>query len=142
VGQPWKTEYWTRRACDELFNTSPDGYCGDEDNGSNASWYLLSSMGLYPLTPGQPTYVLTSPVFRSMKISLANGKSFSITATDNSRENVYVRSRTLDGRPDTNTWITQSQITSGGTLVDQMSDKAAERTVKAEELPYSAKTEK
>jgi predicted alpha-1,2-mannosidase len=141
VGQPWKTEYWTRRACRELFNAGPDGYSGDDDNGSNASWYLFSSIGLYPLTPGQPTYVLTSPVFKSVKIALSNGKTFTVTAGNNSVENVYVQSRTLDGKPDTNTWISQSQITSGGTLVDQMSDKPNERVVKPAELPYSAKSE-
>ena len=141
VGQPWKTEYWTRRACSELFNAGPDGYSGDEDNGSNAAWYLLSSIGLYPLTPGQPTYVLTSPLFKSVKITLPNQKTFTITAADNSPENVYVRSRTLNGQPDANTWISQSQITSGGTLAAQMSDKPNERTVTPQELPYSAKTE-
>jgi predicted alpha-1,2-mannosidase len=141
VGQPWKTEYWTRRACAELFNAGPDGYSGDDDNGSMSSWYLLSSMGIYPLTPGQPTYVLTSPVFRSVKIELAHGKTFTTTAINNSPENVYVQSRTLDGQPDANTWISQSQITSGGTLIDQMSDKPAERTVTEAQLPYSAKME-
>jgi predicted alpha-1,2-mannosidase len=141
IGQPWKTEYWTRRACSELFNAGPDGYPGDDDNGSMSSWYVLSSMGLYPLTPGQPTYVLTSPLFKSVKISLPNGKTFTIEAADNSPANVYVQQRTVDGQPDTNTWISQSQITAGGTLIDQMSDKPNERTVAPGELPYSAKTE-
>ena len=141
VGQPWQTEYWTRRACRELFSAGPDGYSGDEDNGSNASWYLLSSMGLYPLTPGQPTYVLTSPVFRSVAIALPNGKTFKVLAPDNGPDRVYVQSRTLDGRPDGNTWISQRQIVSGGTLVDRMGDRPAERTVTAAELPYSAKAE-
>ena len=141
VGQPWKTEYWTRRACRELFNAGPDGYCGDEDNGSNASWYLLSSMGLYALTPGQPQYVLTSPVFTTVKIDLGHGKTFTVSAPDNSPDKVYVQSRTLDGKPDGNTWISQKQITSGGTVVDTMGDKPAERTVTPAELPYSAKTD-
>ncbi len=141
VGQPWKTEYWTRRACGELFNAGPDGYPGDDDNGSTSCWYMLSSIGIYPLTPGQPSYVLTSPVFKSVKISLPSGKTFTILANGNSRENVYVQSRTLNGRPDTNTFITQSEITRGGTLVDRMSEKPAERAVNSSELPYSATTE-
>jgi predicted alpha-1,2-mannosidase len=141
VGQPWKTEYWTRRACGELFNAGPDGYSGDEDNGSNASWYLLSAMGFYPLTPGQPSYVLTSPLFRGVKIYLPNEKIFTITTVDNSEKNIYVRSRTLNGEADTNTWISQSQITNGGTLVEVMSDTPNQRTVTAAELPYSAKIE-
>jgi putative alpha-1,2-mannosidase len=124
-----------------LFNAGPDGYCGDEDNGSNACWYLLSSIGIYPLTPGQPAYVFTSPLFKSVKIALPNGKTFVVSAPENSPTTVYVQSRTLNGQPDTNTWISQSQITSGGTLIEKMTDKPAERTVSAEELPYSAKYE-
>ena len=104
VGQPWKTEYWTRRACRQLFNAGPDGFMGDDDNGSNACWYLFSSLGIYPLTPGHPTYVLTSPEFRSATIHLPNGKSFTVSAPDNSAANVYVQSRTLNGKPLTRTW--------------------------------------
>jgi predicted alpha-1,2-mannosidase len=141
IGQPWKTEYWTRRACRELFNAGADGLCGDDDNGSLSSWYLLSSIGLYPLTPGQPSYVFTSPVFKSVLIKLPNGKTFTASAPNNSPANVYVQSRTLNGNPDDNTWITQQQIVSGGTMVDVMGDKAAERNVTAAELPYSAKNE-
>jgi predicted alpha-1,2-mannosidase len=141
IGQPWKTEYWTRRACAELFNSSPEGFSGDEDNGSMASWYLLSSLGIYPLTPGQPTYVLSSPLFKSATINLPNGKTFTITANNNSPSNIYVQSRTLNGQPNTNTWITQSQITTGGTLIEEMTDKPNQRTPTATELPYSAKAE-
>ncbi len=54
LGQPWKTEYWTRRVCAELYNSGPRGFQGDEDNGSMASWYVLSAIGLYPLCPGTP----------------------------------------------------------------------------------------
>jgi putative alpha-1,2-mannosidase len=64
IGQPWKTECWTRFACQNLFNDGIKGYSGDEDNGSMASWYILSAMGIYPLTPGHPSFVLTSPLFR------------------------------------------------------------------------------
>ena len=141
IGQPWKTEYWTRRACAELFSAGPKGYSGDEDNGSNACWYILSSMGIYPLTPGTPQYVLTSPVFKSVKIDLPGGKTFTVIATDNSSDNVYVKARTLNGKPYTNTWITQGDITAGGRIVDQMAAEPDKRDVKPAELPYSAKTE-
>ena len=141
VGQPWKTEYWTRKACRQLFNAGVDGYCGDEDNGSNASWYLLSAMGLYPLTPGHPTYVLTSPVFASVRIDPPNGRPFTVTAVDNSPDHVYVRSRTLNGRPVTRTWISHEQITAGGTLTARMGSRPDERTVAADDLPYSASSD-
>lgn len=141
VGQPWKTEYWSRRTCSELFNDGPDGFCGDDDNGSMAAWYLFSSIGLYPLTPGQPTYILTSPLFQSVTLHLPEGRTFEITASDNSPDNVYVQSRTLNGAPLTTTWISQAQIMNGGTLANQMGNAPAEREVTPQELPYSAKTE-
>jgi predicted alpha-1,2-mannosidase len=141
VGQPWKTEYWTRRACRELFNAGPNGFSGDDDNGSNASWYLLSSMGIYPLTPGHPSYVLTSPEFSSVKIELPNGRTLSIAAKGNSEKNVYVKSRTLNGQPWTKTWISHADLVGGAKIVDTMSDRPMTREVKKDELPYSAKTE-
>ena len=141
IGQPWKTEYWTRRACRELFNAGPSGFIGDDDNGSNSSWYLLSSMGIYPLTPGHPSYVLTSPEFDSVTIELPNGKTLSMRAKNNSEKNVYVRSRTLNGKPWTKTWISHAELVGGAKIVNAMSDRPLVREVKAQELPYSAKTE-
>lgn len=141
IGQPWKTEYWTRRACRELFNAGPNGFSGDDDNGSNSSWYLLSAMGIYPLTPGHPSYVLTSPEFNSVKIALPNGKTLAIGTKGNSEKNVYVRSRMVNGKAWTKTWISHAQLIGGTKIVNTMSDQPSMRQVKAEELPYSAKTE-
>jgi predicted alpha-1,2-mannosidase len=138
IGEPWETEYWTRRTCSELFNAGPQGFCGDDDNGSLSAWYLFSSMGLYPLTPGQPTYVLTSPLFDSVTLHLENGKSFQIRTLGNSPENIYVKSRMLNGVALTTTWINHGQIMGGGTLECQMSAHPEERQVTVEELPYSA----
>ncbi|RYG70675.1 glycoside hydrolase family 92 protein, partial [bacterium] len=138
IGQPWKTEYWSRRACKELFNAGPDGFAGDDDNGSLSGWYLLSSMGIYPLTPGHPSYVLTSPEFDSVKINLPSGKTISIGAKGNSEKNVYVRSRTVNGKPWTKTWISHADLVGGATISNSMSDQPNVRAVKAEELPYSA----
>ena len=139
MGQPWKTEYWTRRACKELFNAGPDGYSGDDDNGSNAAWYLLSSMGIYSLTPGHPSYILTSPEFESVKIHLPNGKTFSVTSAG--VDKTYVGSRTINGVPHTGTWISHEDVANGATIVNQMSDKPNERKIAEADLPHSAKSE-
>jgi len=141
AGQPWKTEYWTRKACAELFNSGPQGYAGDEDNGSSASWYLLSSLGFYPLTPGHPTYVLTSPLFAKATIHLADGKTFEFTAPAADAKNVYVQKRMLNGQEYTKTWIDHAALVQGGTLDVELSEKARERVVTDEELPYSASSE-
>lgn len=141
IGQPWKTEYWTRRACRELFNAGPDGFSGDDDNGSNSSWYLLSAMGIYPLTPGHPSYVLTSPEFDAVRIALRNGKTLAIDAKGNAEKNVYVRTRWVNGKPWTKTWISHAELVGGAKIVAAMSDWPAVRQAKSAELPYSAKTE-
>ena len=141
IGQPWKTEYWTRRACRELFNAGPDGFSGDDDNGSNSSWYLLSAMGIYPLTPGHPSYVLTSPEFDSVKIQLSRGKILVLETKGNSEKNVYVKSRMVNGKPWTKTWISHADLMAGAKIVDLMADRPTVRNLNAEELPYSAKTE-
>ncbi|RYG48060.1 glycoside hydrolase family 92 protein [bacterium] len=142
IGQPWKTEYWTRRACRELFNAGPDGYSGDEDNGSNSAWYILSAIGVYPLTPGHPSYVLTSPEFDRVKIHVPGGKIIDLTAKGNSEKNVYVRSRTVNGKPWTSTWISHADLVGGAKIVNAMADRPAVRSVKPEELPYSVKTDR
>ncbi len=141
IGQPWKAEYWTRKACRQLFNAGPDGFAGDEDNGSNSSWYILSSIGIYPLTPGHPSYVLTSPEFDSIKINIPGGKVISITANDNSEKNVYVKARTVNGAPWTKAWISHKDLVSGISIVTTMSPTPNIRKLNSKDLPYSAKTE-
>lgn len=141
IGQPWKTEYWTRRACRQLYGPGPDGFIGDDDNGSSSSWYLLSSIGLYALTPGHPSFVFTSPEFDSVKIALPNGKTIKIVTKNNSERNVYVQSRSVNGKPWTKAWISYADLVGGASIVDTMSAQPMVRKLKGEELPYSAKTE-
>ena len=63
AGQPWKTQYRVREVLDKLYNYTPDGYCGDEDNGQTSAWYVFSALGFYPVTPGTDEYVFGSPLF-------------------------------------------------------------------------------
>ena len=86
-----------------------------------SSWYVLSALGLYAVTPGTDQYVLGSPLFRRATITMEDGKQFVIEAKDNSKDNVYVDSRSLNGQPLTRNYITYKELTSGGTLQLQMS---------------------
>jgi predicted alpha-1,2-mannosidase len=138
VGQPWKTEYWTRRVCAELFDAGTRGFPGDEDNGSMASWYVFSSIGLYPLCPGTPSYMFTSPLFGKITLRLPGNKTFVITAASRSEKNVYVQSRQLNGRDDVRTWITHDDIMRGGELRVNLGPTANMRAIADEDLPYSA----
>jgi predicted alpha-1,2-mannosidase len=137
IGRPWQTEFVTRKACRTLFNSSPQGFPGDEDTGSMASWYILSSMGIYPLTPGVPQYVLTSPVFEKVVIHLANGKTFTINAPGNTDQSVYVQSRRVNGVAWTRTWISHQDLTAGGTMEVTTGTEPVKRVATGVELPYS-----
>jgi len=138
VGQPWKTQYWTRRVTNELYNGTEKGYPGDEDQGGLSSWYVLSSMGLYSVCPGTDQYVLTSPVFKKVTITLENGKKFIIEANNNSKENVYIQSATLNGKTYSHNWITYADIINGGVLHYEMGNKPEKtRGTKIEDRPFS-----
>jgi predicted alpha-1,2-mannosidase len=141
IGQPWKTEYWTRRVCDELFNSGARGFPGDEDNGSMASWYLLSSIGLYSLCPGTPDYVFTSPLFAKTTLHLPGDKTFQITATPQGEFDFYAQSRKLNGAEDRKIAISYADIMKGGELEVELGRSPKIRAVAEEDLPYSASAE-
>ena len=142
AGQPWKTQYWVRQIMERLYNSTPDGFPGDEDQGGMSSWYVLSALGLYAVTPGTDQYVLGSPLFRRATITMEDGKEFIIEAKDNSKDNVYVESRSLNGQPLSRNYITYSELTAGGTLQLQMSSQPNKQlgTVKRD-APYSLTSE-
>jgi putative alpha-1,2-mannosidase len=120
AGQPWKTQLRARQVCEELYRSGPGGLCGNEDMGSLSSWYVLSAMGIYPVTPGAPQYAIGSPLFGEAAIQVENNKKFTVKAINNSSENKYIQSATLNGQPFNRTWIAQNEITKGGELVFQM----------------------
>ncbi len=123
AGEPWKTQERVRQVCEQLYRSGPGGICGNEDMGSLSSWYVLSSMGFYSVTPGLPDYTIGTPLFGEVTINLGKNKTFTITAINNSKENKYIQSATLNGKPLDRTWITQKEITDGGELIFQMGPK-------------------
>ena len=138
VGQPWKAQYWLRQVMDRLYNSGPQGYCGDEDQGQMASWYVLSAMGLYAVTPGTDQYVIGSPLFPRLSLQLENGKRFLVVAENNSDQNVYIQSAELNGQPLSRNWITHAEIIAGGTLRFVMGPKPnLSRGIAPADKPYS-----
>jgi len=115
-GEPWKTQYWTRQICEQLYRPGPGGLCGNEDMGSLSSWYILSSMGFYPVTPGSPVYSIGSPLFGKTTIRTAEGVEFIIEAKNNSSENRYIQSATLNGEVLNIPEISHADIMKGGRL--------------------------
>lgn len=114
AGQPWKTQYWIRQVMDRLYNSSENGYPGDEDQGGMSSWYVLSALGIYSVCPGTDEYVLGSPKFRKATITMEDGKKFVIEAKGNSKDNVYIQNATLNGKRHTRNYIHYSDILNGG----------------------------
>ena len=123
AGQPWKTQMYVRRIMDEFYKNAPDGLIGNEDAGQMSAWYILSAAGFYPVAPGAPQYDIGSPLFPEMKFNLENGKTFTITAKNNSAENIYVRSVRLNGKPLRHAHLAHSDIMEGGTLEFEMGPK-------------------
>jgi predicted alpha-1,2-mannosidase len=120
AGEPWKTQKRARQVCEELYRAGSGGICGEEDMGSLSSWYVLSAMGIYPVTPGSPYYAIGSPLFGIASLNLGNGKTFVIETHNNSVENKYIQSAKLNGKPLTKTWLTHKEITHGGVVSFEM----------------------
>lgn len=116
AGAPWKAQYHARNVMTKLHSSAPDGYPGDEDNGQSSAWYVFSALGFYPVTPAVGQYAIGSPLFRQVQLAMPNGKTLLIEAENNSAENVYIQSVTLNGRPHDRTWLTREALQGGGTL--------------------------
>jgi predicted alpha-1,2-mannosidase len=123
AGQPWKTQNRARQVSEEMYRIGPGGICGNEDMGSLSSWFVLSSMGIYSVTPGDTSYAIGSPMFGEVTLKLNKGKIFKIIAKNNSKENRYIQSAKLNGKTFNRTWITHEEITKGGKIVFQMGPK-------------------
>lgn len=122
-GQPWKSQFHARNVMSKLYNATENGYPGDEDQGQTSSWYVMSALGFYSVTPGTDQYVIGSPMFKKVTVNLENGKKFIIEAPANSAENVYIKSASLNGKKHTANFIRHSDIVNGGLLKLEMSNQ-------------------
>ncbi|HNJ95436.1 MAG TPA: GH92 family glycosyl hydrolase, partial [Ferruginibacter sp.] len=123
AGQPWKTQYWAREVMNRMYKPTPDGYCGDEDNGQTSAWYIFSAMGFYPVCPATSQYVMGAPLFKKLTLNLENGKKFVISAPRNSQQNRYVQAVKKDGTAYTRNWLDHFELQKGGKIELQMGDK-------------------
>ena len=138
AGQPWKAQARVREVMDKLYTPQADGYCGDEDNGQTSAWYVFSSMGFYPVCPGTDEYVFGAPLFDKITLSLENGKTFTISSTDNSSDHVFVDDIKLNGKSYGANFIKHNDILNGGNLEFNMSAQPNKvRGTTKESFPYS-----
>jgi predicted alpha-1,2-mannosidase len=142
-GAPYKTQYWVRETMNRMYKATPDGYCGDEDNGQTSAWYVFSAMGFYPVTPAVDQYVLGAPLFKKVTITLENGKTVVINAAANSDNNRYVQSLQMNGKPYSKNWISHSGMQKGAVLNFNMTATPNKtRGSNPADFPYSLSTEK
>ena len=121
-----------------MYSCTPDGYCGDEDNGQTSAWYVFSALGFYPVCPGTTQYVLGSPIFKKATLYLQNGHQVVIKAENNSKDNVYIDSMTLNGKTYTKNYLEHYDLIEGVILDMKMSDKPNYlRGKNKNEYPYS-----
>jgi predicted alpha-1,2-mannosidase len=142
-GAPWKTQYWVRETMNRMYKATPDGYCGDEDNGQTSAWYVFSSLGFYPVTPATDQYVLGAPLFKKVTINLENGKQIVINAPKNSDDNRYVNALKYNGATQSKNWLSHSNLLKGAVLdFDMTATPNKTRGTNEADFPYSLSTEK
>lgn len=143
AGQPWKAQYWLRETMNRMYKATPDGYCGDEDNGQTSAWYVFSAMGFYPVTPATDQYVVGAPLFKKVTVNLDNGKQIVINAAANSVDNKYINALKYDGKAYGKNWLSHSDLVKGATLdFDMTAAPNKTRGTSESDFPYSMSTEK
>ena len=143
AGEPWKAQYRLRQVMQHMYSPTPDGYCGDEDNGQTSAWYVFSALGFYPVCPASDEYVLGAPLFKNAVIHLENGKQIVIEAEDNSDSNIYIGRMLLDSKEYRHNYITHKQLTGGTRMKMFMAPQPnLSRGTADEDAPYSFSKEK
>lgn len=117
LGEPWLTQKWVRKVCEDAYHNSVEGLVGNEDVGQMSAWYVLAASGLHQACPGDTRYEIFSPVFNTISLHAgATGKVFTIIAKGNSPQNCYIQSAKLNGKPYNKCYISHQQVINGGTL--------------------------
>ncbi|MEG2060273.1 MAG: GH92 family glycosyl hydrolase [Alistipes sp.] len=137
VGEPWKTQKWTRYLLENLYQATPEGISGNEDCGQMSAWYILSSIGLYAVCPASDQFSLTTPLFEKATLQLGNGKTLVITA-NNPTANQYIDRVTFNGKCIDKNYITYAHLSEGGQLIFTLTAQPnLLRGTTEQALPYS-----
>jgi len=120
---PWKTQERIHQIMTTLYSNQPDGLCGNEDMGQMSAWYVFSAIGFYPVNPGDGRYVFGKPQFAEVLVNVQDNKTFTIKATNLSKQNIYIQKVILNGKESDKGYLTHQELMAGGSLEFQMSDK-------------------
>lgn len=127
AGSPHKTQARVRMIMDAMYDAGVDGLCGNDDAGQMSAWYIFSSLGFYPVTPGSPTYALGSPLVKEAIIHLNNGKTLTIKAKNQSAKNVFVKRILVNGKVIKGYQLSHDNIMDGGELIFEMTSEPVKR---------------
>ena len=138
AGEPWKAQYWLREVMRRMYAPTPDGYCGDEDNGQTSAWYVWSALGLYPVCPASTHYAIGSPAFRHATLHLENGHDITIETAGGAKHAPYIQHMTLNGKAWDANYLDHFTLTRGATLhYDMSTTPNTQRGTSAKAAPYS-----
>ncbi|SEM01691.1 alpha-1,2-mannosidase, putative [Aquimarina amphilecti] len=135
VNKPYKTQERVHQILTELYTNSPDGISGNEDCGQMSAWYVFSSLGFYPVTPGSNDYIIGTPLFDKSTIHLENGKNFTIVANNLSSENKYIASAQLNDEQHSFSYVKHEDIMKGGSLIFEMTNIPSEWATNNRHIP-------
>ncbi|MBE6952758.1 MAG: DUF1349 domain-containing protein [Ruminococcaceae bacterium] len=138
---PYKTMEVCRNFMPTVHTNEPAGIFGEDDSGALSAWFIFIALGLFPSCPARPCYTLTSPAFPRWTLRLPEGKKFTVIAKNNSKENIYIQSASLNGQPLTRTWIAHDEIMAGGELVYEMGSAPSDWGTRFEDAPPSLTTD-
>ena len=124
TGHPEKTQERVRMIMQTMYDPTVEGLCGNDDAGQMSAWYILSSLGFYSVTPGSSNYAIGSPLVKEAIIKFPNGKTTTIIARNQSTENIYVTSVSVNGKMLQNSMLTHEELVSGGEIIFEMGPNA------------------
>jgi hypothetical protein len=131
---PHKTQHYVDRILNEMYQNAPDGLSGNEDCGQMSAWYVLSTLGLYPIAPGKPVYQIGRPLMNSATIKLENGKSIHINCHEQSKENKYIKHVSWNGQNLEKMEISHEQLMQGGILTFVMGPEPKAQTIAQKQI--------
>lgn len=138
AGQPWKAQYWLRETMKRMYKPTPDGYCGDEDNGQTSAWYVFSALGFYPVCPGTSQYVIGSPLVSSATIYLNNGNKIKINTSNNNDTCRYIQTVFLNKSIYSTNFLDYNTLLKGAEITFNMSNiPNKNRGILEQDFPYS-----
>ncbi len=120
AAQPWKTQSLVRQIMNDFYDDSPAGLISSDDYGQLSAWYVFNSLGFYPVCPGDNKYIFGSPSVKKAVLHLADSVQFVILAENNSNQNRFVQSVSLNGEILNRAYLYHDEILAGGELIFEM----------------------